>query len=84
MITVCDQETPEEVIADKFFNRDFQVEVSPSFERNGETYRVVLNGLGGFLAAQIADSEPVFVERSISISRDIAGYRDIETGELIH
>jgi hypothetical protein len=63
MITISSQRhLNDEIVAEKISHADFEVAVSPAFEIDGETYRVVLDGHHSFAAAQIAGVDPVFVE----------------------
>ena len=54
----------EEIVAEKIANGDFEVFVSPAFEVNGETYRVLLDGHHSLAAAIEAGREPTITERN--------------------
>lgn len=51
-----------DIIAAKLAARDFTVTVSPTFDYDGETYRVILDGHHAFSAAIEAGEAPMFVE----------------------
>ncbi|MFZ7136645.1 hypothetical protein ACLSZP_09595 [Avibacterium avium] len=53
----------EEIVKNKIENEDFDVQVSPIFEFEGETYRVVLDGHHSYAAAKQMGVEPIFCEQ---------------------
>lgn len=63
MITISSQRyLNDEIVAEKVAHDDFEVAVSPAFEIDGQTYRVVLDGHHSLAAARASGAEPVFVE----------------------
>ena len=62
----------EAIVAVKIENEDFEVQVSPEFEFEGETYRVVMDGHHSYAAAKKAGAEPVFYEQDASDNDRIA------------
>lgn len=52
----------DDIVAEKISAVDFEVMVSPSFEIDGEIYRVVLDGHHSLFAAKSAGADPVFFE----------------------
>lgn len=80
MKTISSQRyTNEEIVAEKIAAEDFEVFVSPAFEIEGETVRVVLDGHHSFAAAKEAGVSPVFVEYTAT-EHDAIGL--IEAGEF--
>lgn len=67
------------IVAEKAAAADYTVAVSPTFEIDGETYRVILDGHHSFAAAKIAGVEPTFVEHDAS-DDDRIGY--INNGQV--
>lgn len=61
-----------EIVAAKIKTGDFEVQVSPAFEINGETFRVVMDGHHSLAAAKEAGAEPVFVEMTEETNDRIA------------
>lgn len=54
------------IVAQKMADADFTVAVSPAFEIDGETYRVVLDGHHSFSASHAAGVGAIFVEYTAS------------------
>lgn len=52
----------ESIVEEKIHNSDFTVYVSPSFEIDGEGYRVVMDGHHSMEAAKATGNKPVFIE----------------------
>lgn len=52
----------EEIVAAKIAAEDFEVMVSPSFEVDGEAFRVVLDGHHSMEAARQAGVSPIYTE----------------------
>ncbi|KAA8385464.1 ParB/RepB/Spo0J family partition protein [Acetobacter tropicalis] len=64
VITISSQKfLDEEIVAEKIAAEDFTVFVSPSFEIDGEEYRLMLDGHHSFAAAKEAGVEPVIIEQ---------------------
>lgn len=63
MITISSQRyLDDDVVAEKLANEDFVVSVSPWFEHDGLTMRVVLDGHHSLAAAKEAGVSPEYVE----------------------
>lgn len=62
----------EAIVASKIAAGDFEVQVSPEFEIDGQVYRVLLDGHHSLAAALEAGSEPTIVERNASDDDRIA------------
>lgn len=56
----------DEILAQKIADRDFEVQISPVFEIDGEEYQVVTDGHHSYHAAKEAGVEPVYYEQSAS------------------
>ncbi len=59
--------------------RDYDVAVSPEFEFDGQTFRVILDGHHSLEAAMLDGAEPVFVEQT---NRDNDTIGLIERGDI--
>lgn len=68
-----------DIVAEKIAAVDFEVLVSPVFEIDGESYRVVIDGHHSLAAAKAAGEAPVFVEATVQDSDRVAL---IERGEI--
>ncbi|WP_148716512.1 hypothetical protein [Chitinolyticbacter meiyuanensis] len=80
MITVSSQHyLNEDIVAEKIAAADFEVVVSPVFEFDGKTLRVVLDGHHSLSAAKEAGAEAVFVEATRTSNDTVAL---IEAGQL--
>lgn len=74
----------DEIVAAKIEAGDFEVQVSPEFEFDGQTFRVVTDGHHSLVAAIEAGIEPAFVEQSaqdndrigLLLAGDVAGFLD--------
>jgi len=63
MITISSQRyIDEEIVESKRANEDYEVFVSPAFEVDGQTVRVVLDGHHSLAAALENGEEPTFTE----------------------
>ena len=51
-----------DIVNEKIENKDFVVIVSPVFEVDGESYRVILDGHHSLAAAMACEIDPVYVE----------------------
>lgn len=56
----------EALVAEKVANQDFDVYVSPEFEIEGETYRIIMDGHHSYDAAIEAGVEPNIIEQTAS------------------
>ena len=50
----------DSIVAAKQASSDFEVSLSPAFDLDGETYRVVLDGHHALAAAKLAGVEPTY------------------------
>ena len=63
MITISSQRHLDDaIVSAKLASADYTVSVSPAFEIDGETYRVVLDGHHSLAAAKLAGVDADFVE----------------------
>jgi hypothetical protein len=62
----------DEIVAKKIEAQDFEVQVSPTFEYEGEEYQVILDGHHSFAAAIEAGVEPELIEQTAT-ENDIIG-----------
>lgn len=62
----------DDIIAEKVANEDFEVQVSPVFEIDGDQYAVILDGTHSYYAALDAGVDPVIVEQDESDNDNIA------------
>lgn len=62
----------DEIVAAKIAAGDFEVQVSPAFEIDGQTFRVVLDGHHSLAAALEAGVEPIIVEQDATDNDRIA------------
>lgn len=69
----------EEIVAEKIGSEDFEVQVSPVFEIDGQQYRVVMDGHHSLEAAMQSGVEPVWCEQDASDNDHIAL---LESGEV--
>ena len=73
MQTISSQEfIDEEIVAAKLASEDFEVQVSPSFEIDGQIYRIVMDGHHSLAAAKLAGIEPIYCEQSSSDNDTVA------------
>lgn len=61
-----------DVVASKIADADFEVQVSPEFEIDGASYRVLLDGHHSLAAAMEAGVEPVYIEQTEADSDRVA------------
>ncbi len=77
----------EKIVSEKIAAKDFEVAVSPSFEVDGETFRVVLDGHHSLEAARQAGVSPTYTEYTAT-EHDAIGLLDagdVETFlEVVH
>jgi len=85
------------LVHEKHKNRDFEVLVSPEFEYDGDTFKVVIDGHHSLAAAKLAGVAPDFVEATcdyiglcesdpqefLNIARIDDDYYDVETGNIV-
>lgn len=62
----------DEIVAAKVAARDFDVQVSPAFEVDGRTFRVVMDGHHSLAAAIEAGVEPILIEQDASENDKVA------------
>lgn len=71
----------EDIVAEKIADEDFEVQVSPTFEIDGEEYAVILDGTHSYYAAMQAGVDPVIIEQDATDNDNIAwlDLGDVET-----
>lgn len=82
VITISSQRfLDDEIVAEKVRHSDFEVAVSPAFEIDGVSYRVVLDGHHSLAASREAGTAPVFCEYDATDNDKVAVLNrgDIET-----
>lgn len=60
------------IVSEKIASEDFDVQVSPEFEVDGRTFRVILDGHHSFAAALEAGIAPVLIEQDASENDRVA------------
>ena len=68
-----------DIVAEKIEAEDFDVQISPAFEYDGETFAVIIDGHHSFAAALEAGAEPVFTELS---SQDFDAICLLQSGDV--
>jgi hypothetical protein len=61
----------EEIVEEKIANEDFEVQISPEFDVDGETFVAILDGHHSMEAARRAGVAPEFVEQECQDNDDI-------------
>lgn len=69
----------DEIVAEKIAAEDFEIQVSPEFEVDGETFRVLLDGHHSLAAAIEAGVDPIIIEQNASDNDKISM---IESGDI--
>ena len=62
----------DDTIAEKIAAEDFEVQVSPEFEIDGEVYAVILDGTHSFYAAKKAGVNPVFIDQNATDNDNVS------------
>lgn len=65
-----------DVVAAKIASRDFEIQVSPAFEINGETFRVLMDGHHSLAAAIEVGVDPIIIEQGATDSDRVAMLAD--------
>lgn len=62
----------DEILTQKIADQDFEVQLSPVFEIDGEEYQVVMDGHHSYHAAIEAGVEPTYYEQTVSENDRVA------------
>ena len=74
----------DETVAEKIAAADFEVFVSPEFEIDGVTYRVIMDGHHSFAAALESGAEMIITEQNATDNDNIGLLKDGKTEDFLN